>query len=55
MTPETHLRLAELFGPLEDRYPEDRKPGEKMQIPTVSNVQEDGNRQRRDGPEDGGT
>lgn len=42
MTPETHLRLAELFGPLEDRYPEDRKPGEKMQIPTVSNVQEDG-------------
>jgi alpha-ketoglutarate-dependent 2,4-dichlorophenoxyacetate dioxygenase len=27
MTEETHFRLAELFGPLEDRYPEDRKPG----------------------------
>jgi alpha-ketoglutarate-dependent 2,4-dichlorophenoxyacetate dioxygenase len=42
MTEETHFRLAELFGPLEDRYPEDRKPGEKMQIPTVSNVDDDG-------------
>jgi alpha-ketoglutarate-dependent 2,4-dichlorophenoxyacetate dioxygenase len=53
MTEETHFRLAELFGPLEDRYPEDRKPGEKMKIPTVSNVDEDGWRARRDGPQDG--
>jgi alpha-ketoglutarate-dependent 2,4-dichlorophenoxyacetate dioxygenase len=42
MTEETHFRLADLFGPLEDRYPEDRKPGEKMKIPSVSNVDEDG-------------
>jgi alpha-ketoglutarate-dependent 2,4-dichlorophenoxyacetate dioxygenase len=42
MTEETHFRLAELFGPLEDRYPEDRKPGEKMKIPTVSNVDDTG-------------
>lgn len=42
MTKETHFRLAELFGPLEDRYPEERKPGEAMEMPTVSNVAEDG-------------
>ena len=42
MTEETHFRLAELFGPLEDRSPEERKPGEKMKIPTVSNVTADG-------------
>ncbi len=42
MTQETHFRLAEMFGPLEDRYPENRKSGEKMEMPTVSNVTEDG-------------
>ena len=43
MTPETHLRLAELFGPLEDRYPEDRKPGEKeCRSPRSRTLQEDG-------------
>lgn len=39
---ETHMRLALLFGPLEDRYPEQRKKGEGYKIPEVSNVTEAG-------------
>ncbi|MEM1065519.1 MAG: TauD/TfdA family dioxygenase [Pseudomonadota bacterium] len=42
MTPETHMRLAKLFGPVEDRKSDERKPGEEMAIPEVSNVREDG-------------
>ena len=42
VTDETHLRLAQLFGPLEDRYPEERKDPGSYQIPKVSNVREDG-------------
>ncbi|GGF73979.1 alpha-ketoglutarate-dependent 2,4-dichlorophenoxyacetate dioxygenase [Mameliella alba] len=42
MTDETHLRLAGLFGPIEDREADERKPGEGFKIPKVSNVQEDG-------------
>lgn len=42
MMPETHMRLAELFGPVEDRMADERKPGEAMAIPEVSNVQDDG-------------
>lgn len=42
MTPETHLRLATLFGPVEDRKADERKPGEVMTIPEVSNLRDDG-------------
>ncbi|MEM8731742.1 MAG: TauD/TfdA family dioxygenase [Pseudomonadota bacterium] len=42
MTPETHLRLATLFGPVEDRTADERKPDEPMAIPEVSNVRADG-------------
>ena len=42
MTDETHLRIGELFGPIEDRTADERKPGEKFAIPKVSNVTEDG-------------
>ncbi|MCR9274769.1 MULTISPECIES: TauD/TfdA dioxygenase family protein [Mameliella] len=42
MTDETHLRIAGLFGPIEDREADERKPGEGFKIPKVSNVQEDG-------------
>ncbi|MEL6207140.1 MAG: TauD/TfdA family dioxygenase, partial [Pseudomonadota bacterium] len=38
MTPQTHLRLARAFGPVEDRTADERKPGEAMAIPEVSNV-----------------
>lgn len=39
---EKHLELAQLFGPIEDRLADERKPGDKFEIPKVSNVQEDG-------------
>ncbi|MDU8943563.1 TauD/TfdA dioxygenase family protein [Ovoidimarina sediminis] len=42
MTDEAHLRIAGLFGPIEDRQADERKPGEGFEIPKVSNVQEDG-------------
>ena len=42
MTDETHLRLAHLFGPVEDRMADERKPGDVMKIPEVSNVRDDG-------------
>ncbi|SDD42758.1 TauD/TfdA dioxygenase family protein [Ruegeria marina] len=42
MTDETHLRIAGLFGPIEDRQSDERKPGETFQIPKVSNVMDDG-------------
>ncbi|MEM9474207.1 MAG: TauD/TfdA family dioxygenase [Pseudomonadota bacterium] len=42
MTEETHMRLARLFGPVEDRTADERKPGEAMKIPEVSNVRDDG-------------
>ncbi|MGR3514358.1 MAG: TauD/TfdA dioxygenase family protein [Paracoccaceae bacterium] len=42
MTDETHMRLATLFGPVEDRMADERKPGEAVAIPQVSNVREDG-------------
>ncbi|MEM6940643.1 MAG: TauD/TfdA family dioxygenase [Pseudomonadota bacterium] len=42
MTPETHWRLANLFGPVEDRKADERKPDEAMEIPEVSNVRDDG-------------
>lgn len=39
---EKHMELARLFGPIEDRNADERKPGEVFEIPKVSNVQEDG-------------
>jgi len=42
LTPEKHLELAGLFGPIEDREADARKPGEAFKIPEVSNVLEDG-------------
>ena len=42
MTPETHLRITSLFGPIEDRKADERKKGEAFEIPEVSNVTKDG-------------
>ena len=42
LTDEAHKRIAELFGPIEDRTADERKPGEKWEIPKVSNVRADG-------------
>ncbi|MCU4652717.1 TauD/TfdA family dioxygenase [Roseibacterium sp. SDUM158016] len=42
LSPEKHLDLAGLFGPIEDREADERKPGEVFRIPEVSNVLEDG-------------
>lgn len=42
LTPEKHLELAALFGPVEDRDAAERKPGEAFRISEVSNVLEDG-------------
>lgn len=39
---DSHMALALLFGPLEDRYPEQRKKGEGYRVPEVSNVTDDG-------------
>ena len=39
---EAHLRLGEMFGPIEDRAPESRKPGEKAPVSKVSNQTDDG-------------
>lgn len=40
--PDAHLRLAQMFGPIEDRNADERKQGEAFEIPQVSNVTEDG-------------
>ncbi|MFC3613771.1 TauD/TfdA dioxygenase family protein [Lutimaribacter marinistellae] len=42
LAPEKHLELAGLFGPIEDREADTRKPGEAFKIPEVSNVLDDG-------------
>ena len=42
LSPEKHMELAQLFGPIEDREAETRKPGDAFRIPEVSNVLEDG-------------
>ena len=39
---DQHLALARLFGPIEDRQADERKPGEKFAIPKVSNVLDNG-------------
>lgn len=42
VTDDKHMELAQLFGPIEDRQADERKPGEKFEVPKVSNVLEDG-------------
>jgi len=42
MSAEKHMELAALFGVIEDRQADERKPGEAFKIPEVSNVLEDG-------------
>ena len=42
LTDDDHIRLARLFGPIEDRNPEDRKPGDAFKVPLVSNIRDDG-------------
>jgi len=42
LSDEAHMRLAGFFGPLEDRYAEERGPGEKFAVPEVTNIREDG-------------
>ena len=37
----SHLELAQAFGPIEDRKADERKPGEKYEIPKVTNEQAD--------------
>lgn len=42
LTDAAHTRIAALFGPIEDRTADERKPGEAWEIPKVSNVRDDG-------------
>lgn len=37
-----HIRLAQFFGPLEDRHAEDLTGGKDFKVPEVSNVRDDG-------------
>ena len=37
-----HLRLARMFGPIEDRTADERKEGEAFKVPEVSNLRADG-------------
>ncbi len=39
---DQHMALAQMFGPIEDRQADERKAGEKFEIPKVSNVLDDG-------------
>lgn len=38
VTPGDHIRIASLFGPIEDRQADERKPGDAFEISQVSNV-----------------
>lgn len=42
LTDEDHQRLAALFGPIEDREADSRKPGDYVPVPLVSNVKAEG-------------
>lgn len=42
VTDEQHLALARLFGPIEDRKADERRPDEPFEISKVSNVRPDG-------------
>lgn len=37
-----HIRLARMFGQIEDRMADERKEGEAFEVPQVSNLREDG-------------
>ena len=39
---DEHMRLAQMFGPIEDRMADERKPGENVGVSMVSNETEDG-------------
>lgn len=39
---DDHLRLASMFGPVEDRKADERGPGEAFTIPEVTNLRDDG-------------
>jgi alpha-ketoglutarate-dependent 2,4-dichlorophenoxyacetate dioxygenase len=42
LDPETHIRLARLFGPIEDRNSDTLTPKGAYKVPEVTNVMEDG-------------
>lgn len=42
LTPEAHVRIAGLLGPIEDRRADEREKGAAFEIPEVSNVAADG-------------
>lgn len=42
LSADAHMRLATLFGPIEDRKKEERKEGETAEISLVSNVTDEG-------------
>ncbi|WP_282608317.1 TauD/TfdA family dioxygenase [Pelagibius sp. Alg239-R121] len=42
LSAEDHLRLARMFGPIEDRMADSRKPGEELGVSPVSNQIADG-------------
>ena len=42
LSDEAHIRLAQFFGPIEDRLADERADGEDFKVPQVSNVREDG-------------
>ncbi len=42
VTDDDHLAIAQMFGPIEDRLADERKPGEAYEVPRVSNVRDDG-------------
>ena len=42
LDPETHVRLARLFGPIEDRNSDTLTPNGTFKVPEVTNVMEDG-------------
>ena len=39
---DAHMRLANMFGTIEDRYADERKEGEAYKAPEVTNIREDG-------------
>jgi len=39
---KAHMRLAQRFGPIEDRVADERAPGEDFKVPEVTNMREDG-------------
>ncbi|MEM1076225.1 MAG: TauD/TfdA family dioxygenase [Pseudomonadota bacterium] len=39
---DAHMRLARRFGPIEDRYADERKKGEAFKVPEVTNMTNDG-------------